>query len=303
MPLVRPEDPAQPLLAKIIGCVALAQDRQLLVARFAVGLERRIDVGDDELVLDRNDRDLEADHLGRGAGIVAGSRDHVLGANVAFGRLDDPFIVVALDPRHGHPLDDLGTGHPGPLGQCHRDVHRCDVPVGRVPERAHETLGIDQRPQLLDLVRADQVALDADGLGRALVISVLVHAVAIGGEPKVAGLVQAYRLAGLGLELLVELDRVLVQLAHRIGHVEERQEPGSVPGGAGGELGALEQHAVGPALLGQMVERAHAHHTTADHHHPCCRSHRARPLSPHACAEPAERHPAASAPVSSSAAR
>ena len=61
-------------------------------------------------------------------------------------------------------------------------------------------------------------------------------------------------LAGLGLEALVEIDRVLVQLADRVAHVEERQQPGRMPGRTGGQFRALHQHHVRPALLRQVIK-------------------------------------------------
>ena len=80
-------------------------------------------------------------------------------------------------------------------------------------------------------------------------------------------------------KLLVEVDRVLVQLADAVAHVEKRQQPGGVPCRACGELGLLDQHDVGPAELRQVVEHAAADYAAADHHHPR--------LIPHASAFPA----------------
>ena len=66
--------------------------------------------------------------------------------------------------------------------------------------------------------------------------------------------------------VLVERDRVFVDLADRVAHVEERQQAGGMPGRARGQLLALDQHDVGPALLGKMIERRDADHAAADHH-------------------------------------
>ena len=69
-------------------------------------------------------------------------------------------------------------------------------------------------------------------------------------------------------QALVEVDRVLVQLADGVAHVEQRQQSRGMPGGAGGELGALDQRDVRPALLRQVIERAHADHAAADDQRP-----------------------------------
>ena len=79
---------------------------------------------------------------------------------------------------------------------------------------------------------------------------------------------KTHRLPGLLFEQLIEVDAVLVELADAVAHVEERQQPGGVPGGACGKLGLLDQHHVGPAQFGQMVEHVAAHDAAADHHHP-----------------------------------
>ena len=50
-----------------------------------------------------------------------------------------------------------------------------------------------------------------------------VEAVARSREPQVTGRVEADVLPGLGLQLLVEVDRIFVQLADRVAHVEKRQ--------------------------------------------------------------------------------
>ena len=135
----------------------------------------------------------------------------------------------------------------------------------RAPTRPVE---VAERPEVADLVGADQLEGDADGVSRAAVVAVFVHPLLVGGEPEVAGAMEAHRLPGLFLQLLIEVDRVLVQLADAVAHVEERQQPGRVPGGACGELGLLDQHDVGPAELRQMVEHAAADDAAADHHHP-----------------------------------
>ena len=79
------------------------------------------------------------------------------------------------------------------------------------------------REELLDLVQADQMALDSNGLGGALIVAVFVHALATSGEAEVAVDMQADRLACLGFQGLVKLHRILMQLTDGIAHVEEGQ--------------------------------------------------------------------------------
>ena len=198
----------------------------------------------------------------------------MLAADVALVRLDDPLAVVALDVCDFRLLVDLGTVGTRALRKGHGDVDRRDMPVGRMPERAHQPVHRGERPELLDLVDADQMALDPDGLRRALIVPILIHPVAITREPQVTGVVEADSLSGLLFKRLVKLDRILMQLPHAVGHVEERQEAGSVPGGAGGKFGAFQENDVRPPLLGEMIKHRDAANAAADHHHARTRFHR-----------------------------
>ncbi len=78
---------------------------------------------------------------------------------------------------------------------------------------------------------------------------------------------KAHVLAGLGRQALVKIDRVLVQLADGVTHVEERQQTGRMPGRAGCQLGALQQHHIRPPLLRKVVQGTDSDHAPADHHH------------------------------------
>jgi hypothetical protein len=130
-------------------------------------------------------------------------------------------------------------------------------------ERTHDVLGVaavaelDQRPEFLHLLRGDDLERHTDGIGRAAIFLILVHAVAAGREAHVSGDVEAHVLAGFRRQALVEVDRVFVKLPDGVAHVEKRQQSRCVPGRAGGELGALDQHHVRP-FLRQVIERADA---------------------------------------------
>ena len=263
--LVGPENPAHALLAQIVGGVGFPEHGKFRVTGFPVLLQHGIDVGDDILVLDRDCRNFETDHPGRSAGIVAGRAHDMLAADVALVGLHDPLAVVALDLRDRGVLVDFGAAVARTPGERHRHVDRRDMAVRRVPQGADQPFGVDQRPELPDPLDIDDLAFDADGLRRALVEAVFVHAVAVGREAQVAVDMEADVLAGLGLQRLVEVDRILVQLADRIAHVEQRQQPGGVPCRAGSQLGALDQYDIAPALFGQVVERGNADHSAADH--------------------------------------
>ena len=273
--LVWAQDPAEALLAQVVRRVRLAQHGELAAARGAIGLQLRGLVVDDVLVLDRDRRHVEAELPAGLARIVAGRADDVLADDVALVRRDLPFARRrAGDAQRLGLFADLRAARARAAPQRHREIDRRDVAVVRMVERADDLRRVDavaqvhERPQLGHFLRTDDPERHADRVRGAAVLVILVHPVARRREAQVAGDVEADFLPGLLRQALVEVDRILVQLADRVAHVEERQEPGGVPRRSRRELRALEQHHVGPALLRQMVERADADDSAADHHHP-----------------------------------
>jgi hypothetical protein len=71
-------------------------------------------------------------------------------------------------------------------------------------------------------------------------------------------------LPGFRLELVVELDRVLQELRDIGGSAELSNETGGMESRTGGELGALQQHGIGPAIFGEMKGGAAADDAAAD---------------------------------------
>ena len=89
------------------------------------------------------------------------------------------------------------------------------------------------------------------------------------GQHQPAGQVDAALLTGLGLDLAVQVDGVLLQAGDVGVAVEGVHAAGGVPRRTGGQLLALEQDDVGPACLGEVVEHAGADDTASDHDHLC----------------------------------
>jgi hypothetical protein len=190
-------------------------------------------LGDDVLVLDGDDRNVESHH---GAGLareVARRRDDVFAGDVALVGLDDPLAIgLLLDAGDDRVAVDFGTARAGTLGHRLCQVGGLDIAVVGVLDRADDAVGLAQRPDLLHLFRCQDVDLDADRLGDAGIIHELVPAVGRTGEADVGDLREARMLAGLGFKFAIELHRILVNLADRIGHVEQRQQARGMPGGA-----------------------------------------------------------------------
>jgi len=93
------------------------------------------------------------------------------------------------------------------------------------------------------------------------------HALGRVGQHQPAGAVEPAGLARDLLQLVIEGDGVALELGDVGIAVQGVEAAGGMPGGAGGELVALDQHHIAPAGLGEMVEHAATHHAAADDGH------------------------------------
>ena len=267
--LVRAQHQPARFLAHVPGAVGFAQYRQFRQPRLAARRQLRVCFGDDVLVLHRQHGNVQPHQRASAPRETAGGADDVLAHHVALVRRHPPLPgPSALDARHaGLPLNRRALGA-GAAGERLGQVRGLDVAVLRVADRAHQTFRGGERPDFPHLLGGQKLHLHADGAGDAGVLPVLVHAVRRHRQADVADVAPAHVLARFLLQGAVELYGILVQLAHRIAHVEERQQTGRVPRGSGGELLALEQQRVRPAFARQVVQRGDAHHAASDHHHP-----------------------------------
>ncbi|MPL89866.1 hypothetical protein SDC9_35908 [bioreactor metagenome] len=275
--LVGAEDPAAAFLAHIPQRVGIAQHRVFGVARGAPGDQRRVGLGHDILVLDRNRRDLDAQKPCGALRVVAGRSHHMLGPHLdEFARADqhaalldhllerdDPFVAGPEIAVHLQLAVDLDAALARALGHRLGHVGGVDVAVLRMEKRAHEVVAAHQRPALLHLLRAEELVIDPRGLGHRGVEHVFVHARLGLRHAQVADDGKARVQPGFRLERLIEVDRVLVDMGGGVAHVEERQQAGGVPGRARGELVAFDKHRL-PAGLRQMIGNRHANGATAD---------------------------------------
>ena len=170
----------------------------------------------------------------------------------------------------GHPVlaHDFRAADLRRLGVRLRHAVGIDMPLDRVVERTDEVLLVQERKQLRGLIDRDQLELHAEVAAARLGHLQPVQARPRAGEHDAAGDMHAAGLTGDALELLVEVDRVLLQLRDVRVTVDGVHAAGGMPGGAAGELAALEQQHVLPARLGQVIQHARADHAATDHHHP-----------------------------------
>src|SRR5271170_4621371 len=69
-----------------------------------------------------------------------------------------------------------------------------------------------------------------------------------------------------------------MQLADRVAHVKQWQEPRRMPGGARGQFRALQQHDIRPAFFSQVIQRADADNAATDDDNSSMRFHGMVPL-------------------------
>ena len=206
-------------------------------------------------------------------------RDQVAAAIHHLFHRHDPF---AAGPAIGVHLDlalDPAARHPRALGHGLGHVGGVDVSVGRVEQRALQVLGADQRPALLDLSGGQELMLDPDRLGGGGIQHVFVHPRIRLRHAQVAAAGKAGVQPRLGLEARIELDRVIVDMAGRIAHVEQGQQTRRVPGRSGGQLVAFDQQRV-PARARQMQRDAASDRAPAHDQNLHMRRHRALLLEP-----------------------
>ena len=249
------------------------------------GFER---LGDQVGVLHGQHRQLQAHHAPHLAGpqapavddVLAVDRSEVLSAGGVVHQHPPAPVTVALDGAGPGVAVHLGAGGPGRLGVGVGHPGRIHMALVGIHQRPYEVLGIEQRHQLGRLCHRHQLRLHpqvaAPGVGRLEPVEPLGGV----GQHHAAGHVDAAVLAGDPLDLGVQLGGVALQAGHDGVAVESVHAACAVPGRPRGELGALHQHHVGPAGLGEVVEHAGAHHSPADHHHPRLSLHRQRSVGP-----------------------
>jgi hypothetical protein len=205
------------------------------------------------------------------AGVVAGGADHVLGGDFALVGGEMPFARRGL--LHGGDFGlfvDLGAAAAGAFAQRHGEIGRGNVAVIGVIQRANDIRRVAAVAELGQGPESRTSLGPMTWKGTPMVLAVPQYfwyssmRSRIGGETQVAGDVEAHVLAGLGGEALVQVHGVLVQLADRVAHVEQRQQARGMPGGTGRQFGALQQHHVGPSLQCEVVQRADADHAAAN---------------------------------------
>ncbi len=260
--LVAAHDQPADLLLEIDQAVGVAERRQ-------VGRDAGDRLGDHVLVLHRGERHAHPGKAPERPGPLARTQHDDLGGDFAL-LGDDARDPAALSAKAGDgaAFDDPHTVLPRALGQRLGDVGGIGLAVGWQVRSPDQVGDVHQRPEILGFGGREQVHLEAEAVRGGRLALELDHPIGGAGEPQAAVHLPAARLAGLGLQPLVQLDAVLQELGHVGIGPELPDETGGVPGRAAGQLLSLEQHHLPPAEPGQMIGDRAAHDAAAYDHDP-----------------------------------
>ena len=218
-------------------------------------------------MLHRQNRQLQSHHPPDFARPQSTGIHDVLGMDVAVIGNDIPRAIRTRlqidDPRVPNDLSatDLRRLR---VGMSH--AVGIDMSFDRIVHRTDEVLLLHQRKQLLRLAGRDELQVHAEVAAAGLGHLQPVHPLGRTGQHDAAGNVHAARLPGDLLELLVEVDRVLLQLGDVGIAVHGVHAARGMPGRARCQLVALDQQHVLPTRLGQVIQDTGAHDASADHH-------------------------------------
>ena len=264
-PLVGSQDVALSLFAQVVGGIGFAQHRHLGQSLFLAIDQLGNIVGDDILMLNRNNRNIQPHHRRRLTRVVARRSNNRFANNVALRRCNEPFAVsLRRDRLHLRLQADLRTAILRPLRKRHRDIDRRSMPILRVEDGTQQSFRVAQRPKLLDLFRRDNTERNADRVRSAAVVVILLQTFLRTGKAQVARLVERNRLSRLCLQLLVQIDRILVQLPDAVGHVVKRQQSRRMPSRTRRKLGAFQKNDILFSELRQMISDRAADDSAAD---------------------------------------
>ena len=227
-------------------------------------------LGDEVHVLHREHRMLAADHVAHLARPETACVDHMLGVDLAAVGDHAPGAVGVLDQLLdlGEALDvraELARG----LGVGLRGAGRVEMAVDHRFERTDEAGGVEQRHQLVRTLGGDDLGVDAEVAALGDRVLEPVEARFGGRQHHAAREVQPRGLARQLLDLLIKVDRVLLELGDVRIAVDRVHASGRMPGRPRREFVAFEQHRVGPAELGEVVEDGAADDSAADDDSTC----------------------------------
>ena len=227
-------------------------------------------LGDDVEVLGRVQR-----HRGAGLGAEfmrphAGAVDHHVGADLAkLGAYADGGAVLNQDFLRRTVLKNARTAAFGALGQGLGGVNRVGAAIFGQVDAAHQVVNAHAGPKAGNLGRGQGLHLQPKALGHRGAALEFFKARQVGGHRDGAGLAKAGGLAGFLFQRGVQIGGVLRQTREVVGGAQLADQPGCMPGGAAGELLALEQNNIGAAPQGEVIRQTAADDAAAHNDNAC----------------------------------
>ena len=187
------------------------------------------------------DRKLNADHSTNLTSPQPAGVHHMLGVNCAFVRVHRPRAIGPMLQRFHHRVAiHLSPSITRAYGIGMRDARRVHVALIGIVKTPHEVLRIEQRMDLRRFFERDHFEIHAEvptaGLGHLQPVQPLRRI----SQHDATGKVDRAVLAGLSLNRLIKLHRVLLQLGHVGVTVEGVHSAGGMPGGPVGQFFALQ---------------------------------------------------------------
>jgi len=248
------------LLANVEGGVRVAHYGHV----YPQSLHLIENVGNQVVVLERHDGQVDPDHLAQLPCPLAGRVDDNLGANVPSCCAHEPLAVLSLDASDWRPPIDLGATRQGSLGEGVGHAGRIHVSVSGRVRGGQDIVEIGQRPKLLSRFATDDLERHADRVGNRLAVMELVYALWRHRQAEAPTAAQIDCLSRLGFEPFVQIEAVLQQFHDVPARIELGAEAGRVPGRATGEFVRLDQHHVAPPELGQVIQKAAARNSATN---------------------------------------
>ncbi len=258
VPLVAADDQTAHLLSHVDEAVGVAERRE-------VGPDTLDRAGDQILVLHRDDGDLHTGHAPELVGPQASRDHHHLGLDATV--VGDGAGHAAAFDRDLHDPDagtDPCAARPGAFGEGRRETRGVQVPVRRDERGAQHVRAVDQREAVVRLRRRDDLDRQAERLGPSGHARERLEPVGRGREVQGSHLVPAWVDAGLLVQAGIQVDAVHhhPRVADRVPQL--RDQACRMERRAARELGALNEHDVGPAELREVVGDAGTGDASAD---------------------------------------
>ena len=209
LPLVGPQDEAVTLLTQVVRGIRVAQEWQAVAAVF----EFWHVLGHQVLVRHDGNGQVPPDHGHDLTGAVSGGVDHHFGHHIAFVGGHQPLTIGLLrQSRYPGVPAHAGAQLTCRAGQRLGQLRWVNITIQRVPQRTQQVMRLNERVALLQVGQRQDVVIQPIGLGHALHMVELIHAVTGVCQPHRACHVVVDRVLGRGGQLAVERSGILLQL-------------------------------------------------------------------------------------------